>query len=436
MINNKVKKGIKKAALVWSVGIFFIFHLSFIYTLQAQSGLYVPSTKPVKNMQKALANPQAFYLLLVFNGGDATYTVADLDLLDSAYRIAFALDNPNLYTMTVESYGNADEQLGQQRVDAVVRYFSMRSRTKVPVRYARNPIRCSCHGDTTEVLRYEVPLATAVYDCADLPEARRMLNKSIPLQNAVLVTFRDNPDECVGTARGCFMPAEDSIVRGYYAWLALSKGSVYAIDNTKDTCPGGLEIKVEDHLDYRTIVERYKLIPHPKQLFVSAGYIVLKSNFSRRPDECEIDQKDSIFIRIPATPEQVAAKLRFFAKVKNAKGVEYKALPTRKMPGKGELVLQAPINISQFDTIYLGKRIKDGELKSYFYEVDSPTEAASFAVGRKFYVAYCVGKHGEYQLKKPLKDLFRIIPDQEEEAPAQKDKPKTKTPSNEEIIED
>lgn len=410
--------------------------LNFYFSIsQAQSGLYVPSVKSVKNMQKALTNPQIFCLLLSYQSDAADYSVEDLDLLDSAYRIAFSVNNPNLYTISVESFGGADTMLTQTRADRVLHYFSQRTHTTVPVRYAHNPIRCSCHGDSVETLRFEVPVSIALYDCDDLPESRQTFNKSIPLKNTVLVTFNNNPDECVGAARGCFMPAADSTVRGYYAWLSLAKGSVYSVDNTKDTCPGGLEITIEDHLDYRSVVERYNLIPHPKQLLVSAGYIVLKSNFSRFPGECELQQMDSIFVRIPATQEQIDAKLKFFAKVQGSKGIEYKALPTRRMPGKGELVLQAPVNISQFDTIYLGKRIKDGELKSYFFEVDSPTEAASFAVGKRFYVAYRVGKHGEYELKKLLRNLFRVVPDQEEESPVPV-KAKTKIPSSEEILED
>lgn len=383
----------------------------------AQSGLYVPSAKPVKNMQKALMNPETFHLLLAYHGNDSTYSVTDLDLLDSVYRIAFDINNPKLYTMTVESYVNNDEVLGNKRVESVVRYFAMRSssRSPFPIRYAHNPIRCSCHGDSVETLRFEVPTETAVYDCGQLPESRRKLNKSIDLTNTVLVTFRNDPDGCVGSVRGCYMPSEDSLVRGYYAQLAMTKGSVYAIDNTKDTCPGGMEIKIEDHLDYKTTVERYRLIPHPKQLLVQAGYVVISSNYGRGLDECEMEQKDSIFIRIPVTEDQVSAKLKFFAKEKTSRGVEYKALPTRKMPGKGQLMLQAPISVDQFDTIYLGKRISEKELKSYFYEVDSPTEAAAFAVGKRFFVAYTVGKHGEYELKKALKVLFRIVPEQEED---------------------
>jgi len=408
----------------------FTFHFS---PAHAQSGLYVPSAKPVKNIQKALVNPPTFCLLLSYQGNDSSYSVNDLDLLDSAYRIAFDVENPNYYTMTVESYGNADDSLGQRRVDGVVRYFSMRSYAPFPIRMANNPIRCSCHGDTVETLRFEVPVSTAVYDCAELPEARRKLNKSVPLENTVLVTFTNNPDECVGTARGCFMPSVDSLVRGYYATLFLAKGSVYSVAGTKDTCPGGLEVSIDDHLDYRQIVERYQLIPHPKQILVQAGFIVVSSNFSREIDECELEQKDSVFIRIPATPEQLASKLKFFAKVKTSRGLEYKALPTRKLPGKGDLVLQAPISVDQFDTIYLGKRIQVKELKDYFYEVDSPTEAAAFAVGKRFFVAYRVDKHGQYELKKALQNLFRIVPEQEEDI----EKPTGKVElKGEEIIED
>ena len=381
----------------------------------AQTGLYVPAKGPVRNMQKALHNPEVFYLLLCYEGSAPTYSVSDLDLLDSAYRIAFDVDNPMYYTMAVEAYGDGNEALGKERVDGVYRYFAMRGGQRFPVRVARNNIHCSCMGDTVETLRFEVPVATAVYNAAELPESRRLLNKSIALQNCVLVTFRNDPDECVGTARGCYVPAEDSIVRGYYASLSLAKGSVRAVDNTKDTCPSGLEITVEDHLDYRKVVEQYSLVPHRKQLIVQAGYIVIKSNWAQAIDSCTQPQKDSIFVRIPATPEQVAAKLKFFAKVKGKRGEEYRQLPTRKLPGRAELMLQAPINATQFDTIYVGKRIQEGELGRYFYSVDGPTEAAAFKVGDRYWVAYRVGKGGQYELKKHLMELFRVVPKQEEE---------------------
>lgn len=403
--------------------------------LRAQSGLYVPSVKPVRNMQKALTDPEVFHLLLKYPEGKAEYAEADLDLLDSAYNIAFSISNPMYYTMTIEGYGGDNETLTKNRMDGIYRYFAMRCHSPFPIRLARNPIHCSCQGDTVEVLRFEVPVTTAAYRYSELPEARRLLNKSIDLNGTVLVTFRNNPDDCVGAARGCYVPEHDTLVHGYYASLMLSKGSVYSVGNTKDTCPSGMSIQLEDHLNYRTVVEAYHLIPHRKQILAMAGYIVVKASLPVAADSCTEPQRDSIFVRIPATQEQVDAKLKFFAKVKTARGWEYKQLPTRKLPGKGQLTLQAPVNINQLDTIYLGKRIQEKELGKYFYQVDSPTEAASFAVGSRFYVASRPDKNGEPSLKKPLKSLFRIVPEQEEEAsPAPKAK-NTKQINPEEIID-
>ena len=314
---------------------FFMFvAMCWAFSLQAQTGFYVPSAKPVRDMQKALINPEVFHLLLCAQGDETTYSVADLDLLDSAYAIAFSQENPKLYTMTIEGYGGNNEDLTRQRVDAIYRYFAMRCHANFPIRYANNPIHCSCNGDTVEVLRYEVPVTTAVYRYAELPESRRLLNKSVDLKNSVLITFRNDPDECVGGARGCYVPRQDSTVYGYYASLLFTKGSVYAVENTKDTCPSGFTVKIDDYLDYKYIVDRYCLIPHRKQLLVQAGYIVVTGSWPMVGDSCSEAQKDSIFVRIPVTQEQMDAKLKFFAKVKTSRGMEYKQLPTRKVPGK------------------------------------------------------------------------------------------------------
>ena len=403
--------------------------------LSAQSGLYVPSLKPVKDMQRALAQPEVFFLLLQYQGQDEAFSVADLDLLDSAYGIAFNERTPMFYTMTIEGYAEGNETLAKHRADAVYRYFAMRSHAAFPLRKALNRIHSSCCGDTVETLLYEVPTSVMAYNAADLPESRRTLNKSIPLSNCVLVTFKNNIDECLGTARGCAVPAADSVIHGYYSSLRVARGAIYAEEGTKDTCPHTLRIDIEDHLDYRPLMDHYQLVPHRKQLIVMAGYVVYRSNFRRDPDECSEPQPDSIMVRVPATAEQLAAKLKFWAKVKTARGVEYKAMPTRKMPGKGQLALQAPLNITQLDTVYLGKRIEEKELSKYFYEVGNPNQAGAFAVGSRFYVAYSVDKQGRYQLKKPLRELFRIIPEQEEEEPLPADKGKGKR-DGEEIIED
>lgn len=394
-----------------------------------QTGVYVPGAKQPRNMQKALHNPEVFQLLLQFTPSASSYGDAELDMLDSAYRIAFNQNNPMLYTMTIESYGTADEQQARQRADAVYRYFAMRSHAKVPIRLARNPIHCSCMGDTAEVLRFEVPTATATYNCATLPSERLLLRAGVPLENTVLVTFRNNPDECVGAARGCYLPSSDCAIHGYYSQLLLKKGSIRSIDGTKDTCQSDMEIVVEDHLDYRQLLVDYHLIPHRKQILVMAGYVVLKPSLPIDVGSCTEPQGDSITLRIPATQEQVDSKLRFFAKVRTARGVEYRAIPTRKAPGKQLLALQAPLNVTQLDTIYLGKKIDEKELSKYFFQVDTPTEAASFKVGKKFYVASRPDKHGEAEMKKPLRQLFRPIVEQEDDLPGHQ----SATPKGEEI---
>lgn len=391
--------------------------LSFL-GLQAQSGIYIPSAKPIKDIQKAMQNPEQFCLLLNFLDADSTLSLSNLDLLDSVYRLAFDQYNPKLYTMLIEGYGS-DDSLTQRRVDAVYHYFAHRCHSPFPVRYAVNPIHCSCHGDTIERLRFEVPVSKSVFNQGELPEARLLLNKTISVRNSVLVTFRNNPDECIGLARGCYIPRQDSTIRGYYVSMDLKRGSVYAVDNTKDSCPPPLRIDIEEHLDYHALVERYFLIPHRKHLLVNAGYIVLNSNFRRTAEECSLPLLDSIYVRIPITQEQWDNKLRIFAKKYSEKGVEYKNLTTKKIKVKGtdNLYAQVAINPAQFDTLFLGKRVQPEEIDDYFYEVESNREVGSFKFGEDYYKAYSVDKHGDYELKKPFRALFRIIEEEEEEEP-------------------
>ena len=367
----------------------------------AQTGLYVPSKKPIRNMQKALQNPEVFQLLVAFPDGEADYSDPDLDMLDSAYRIAFDQANPMLYTMVIESYGTADRDVATRRADAIYRYFAMRCHASFPIRMARNPIHCSCHGDTAEVLRFEVPVSTAVYDCAELTGERLRLDGGQQLENTVLVTFRNDPDQCVGAARGCYVPQADSTVYGYYSSLVLPKGSIRSVLNTKDTCPSGFTVDIEDHLDYREFIDQYRLIPHRRQLLAMAGYVVIKAQWQADTDTCTEPLRDSIILRVPMTQEQMEAKLKFYAKVRTPRGVEYRAVPTRKTPGKGSMSMQGQLNIGQLDTIYIGKRIEDKEIDKYFHRVATDTEASAFEAGGRYYVASRPGRDGQPEIEAP-----------------------------------
>ena len=386
-----------------------------------QSGLHIPSEKPIKpkDLPRAWTNPEVFCLLLHFAEGDSSYRESDLDLLDSAYSVAFNRDNPRLYTMSIEAYGNGfDQDLMQARIESVYRYFTMRGHEVVPVRYAYNPIHCSCHGDTVELLRYEVPTDKQVYDCAELPSTRKILNKDIALDGALLVTFRDNPVECIGGSSGCFIPAQDSNIRAYYTQLILKKGSIYSVLNTRDECPPPVQISIDEHLDYQQMVEKYFLVPHRRNIILPIGYVVLHSSFNRQPDECT-HLTDSIFIRFPVTEEQLESRLRVYAKKYSSKGMEYKPLATKKIKGGPVLMLQGALNPTQFDTVFIAKRITEDEVSKYLYPADSPTEQGAVTImikgEERYFKPFRIDGKGQYEFKKLFRNMLRIIEDEEED---------------------
>lgn len=395
--------------------------LVMVASVAQTSGLHIPSEKPIKPKDLPLAwtNPEVFCLLLHFDEGDSAYREGDLDLLDSAYNIAFDKNSPRLYTMSIEAYGHGDDSaLMRMRVESVYRYFTMRGHEVMPVRYAYNPIHCSCHGDTVELIRFEVPTDKQIYDCADLPESRKMFNKSISLDGTVMVTFRHNPIECIGGNSGCFLPAQDSNIRAYYTQLILGKGSIYSVYNTKDECLPPVEISIEEHLDYKQFFEHYELVPHQRQIIIPIGYIVLRSSFNRKPGECQY-LSDSIFVRFPATEEQIESGLRVFAKKMGSRGVEYRQVSTKKVKGGSVLMIQAAINASQFDTIYLGKRITEEEVSKYLFSADSPTEQGAVTITVKgeerYFKPFRLNGRGEYDYRKPFRAMLRIVPTEEEE---------------------
>ena len=387
----------------------------------SQTGIYIPSAKPIKNMQKAMEHPEKFCLLINFSGSSSTYGVDALDWLDSAYRVTFAdRNNPKMYAMTIEGYSNS-ESLSEERVKNVYDYFAGRCYAPFPIRYAVNPIQCHCHGDTVEMVRYEVPVSRKAYNTSDLPASRKKLNNSISLDNCVLVTFANDPDACLGAARGCIVPSMDTTVRGYYASVFMKRGALYSVQDTKDSCPSDVNFSIEEHLEYKSIVEDYFLVPHRKQYIVQVGYIVLHSSIKREFGECSQALPDSIYVRFPVTQEQLDNKIRIFGKKYSSKGVEYKALTTKKMPSKVSLSVQAAINVSQLDTIFLGKRIQPNELDDYFYECKTDMEDGSFTAEGKHWKAYRLDKHGNYEIKKSLRELMRIVEDEVDEIEEQQE---------------
>ena len=163
------------------------------------------------------------------------------------------------------------------------------------------------------------------------------------------------------------------------AQLILKKGSIYAVDNTRDSCPPPVQISIDEHLDYQQIVEKYFLVPHRRNIILPVGYVVLHSSFNRAPEECAT-LTDSIFIRFPVTEEQLESHLRVYAKKYGSKGMEFKPLSTKKIKGGPVLMIQAALNPTQFDTIYIAKRITEEEVSKYLFPADSPTEQGAVTI--------------------------------------------------------
>ena len=159
-------------------------------------------------------------------------------------------------------------------------------------------------------------------------------------------------------------------------------------------------------------------MPHRRQIILPVGYVVLHSSFNRKPDECRY-LADSIFIRFPVTDEQVEGGLRIFAKKYTSKGTEFKSLPTKKIKGGPVLMIQGAINATQFDTIFLAKRIEPDEVTKYLYRADSPTEQGAVTIMVKgeeqYFKPFRVDSKGEYEFKKPFRALLRIIEAEEED---------------------
>jgi hypothetical protein len=381
-----------------------------------QSAIYYPNIKTLKpSAETGLLEPESLVLLLEYPQGQPSYNIEDIDLLDSVYRVAFSKTNPMMYTFVIEGYGTAaDKDLVRSRVDGVYNYFTGRCDAQFMIRIAPNPISSSCSGDSVEMVRYEVPTDRKYYDMAELPQSKQVFNK-IPLLDKVKITITNNPKACIGDFEGCSVPSKDSIIRSYYSSVTLAKGSLLRIKNTKDKCPDDVEFSIEEHLNYREILDKYFLVPHKRQIIIQTGFIVLHSNYKRDYNECSQALPDSIFVTFPVTQVQLENKIRIFAKKYTDNGAEYKGLPTKKLPSKVSLSVQAKIDPTQIDTIFLGKRIKVEEADDYFYKVKTDAEEGTITIGDKYYKPYRIDKEGNYELKKPLRALFRMENDAEEE---------------------
>ena len=125
----------------------------------AQTGIYIPSAKPVRNMQKALENPEVFCLLLHFDKTDSTLSLSDLDLLDSVFRIAFSTTNYHVFRAGIA----IAPPTSWRYYDTIYTERYMRTPNENPLGYDESPIGRAaqlhgalliCHGLADDNVHY------------------------------------------------------------------------------------------------------------------------------------------------------------------------------------------------------------------------------------------------------------------------------------------
>ena len=98
--------------------------------------------------------------------------------------------------------------------------------------------------------------------------------------------------------------------------------------------------------------------------------------------------------------------------------MEYKPLATKKIKGGPVLMLQGALNPTQFDTVFIAKRITEDEVSKYLYPADSPTEQGAVTImikgEERYFKPFRIDGKGQYEFKKLFRNMLRIIEDEEE----------------------
>ncbi len=392
----------------------FFFFALLLTQSKAQTGIYIPLAPGARPSLQEMQRPSQFEVLVSFEKGSMRYSLDAIDILDSVYKMSFAKENPHFYRLEITGYDDGDSinaennTLARDRVETVYNYFLARTKTTdYLVRTAYNEFYGSCGGIEKELVRYKVPVDFNYVSLINLKETEKTFGKNIPLSGKVRMKFISDTKACLGDFSNCYIPRQDTIIRSSYSNVMLSKGCLYQKLHTKDSCNSQLTFSIEEHLDHRKIIENYFLVPNPKQLIVQCGYFILRSDHKIKYGECKNALTDSIFLRFPATAEQLENKIKFIGKVYTDKDVQFKALKTKKISSKISPGIQCAINPTQIDTIFIGKRITEEELKDYFYPAKE-NEPGAFRAKGKFYKAFKYDKNGEMILRKEFEKLFRI----------------------------
>lgn len=81
-------------------------------------------------------------------------------------------------------------------------------------------------------------------------------------------------------------------------------------------------------------------------------------------------------------------------------------------------MIQGALNPTQFDTVFIAKRITEDEVSKYLFPADSPTEQGAVTITVKgeerYYKPFRINNKGEYEFRKLFRNMLRIIDEEEE----------------------
>ncbi len=361
--------------------------------------------------------PEKFEAFVCFSKGQSTYTEESLDILDSVYKIAFDKGNNKFYKITIIGYDDAEDlkesntNLARERAITIFNYFAGREGTEYIIRRTPSKSFHSCDGETEYIIKYKMPFDFKWENLNQKPQSERSLY-GVDLTSKAYILIENNPEECLGKFNDYYYPSQDTtLVSKSLSMLKMPKGALESLTHTKEELNDVMTLQFEEKLSFEEVTKNYNLVPHRRQYIISSGYFVVKSNHQPSYETCKLKDKFSqnITIRLPLEEQQIQARLRFYARTYNPNGTwDYKAVTTSKERDR-ETKMEAitgSFSAFQLDTIYVGKKIDEKEMRDYFYPAKEGEPGAFQAMGG-WLKPYKLDKRGSIVMKKQMQLILR-----------------------------
>lgn len=373
-------------------------------------------TTRVDGRERRQTYPVRIDALICFEPSKDRFLLDALYTLDSLYNMVFKNNTDRFYKVTIVGYDDGEpiseesSKLARQRAISVFNYFSSREETEYIVKTTASSYFTSCKGNVDCFIRYKVPFDFKWINLFKKSEQERKFN-DVSLERKCHVIIEEDAEACLGVFFDYYVPERDTTLFGNIAKIKFHKGSISKTLHTKDTLKYSCSITFKEVLSFEDLTQNYHMIPHNKQRIINAGYFVVDSPQKPTLGECETPENypDSIFITVPLEEHQVKGNLKFYTKQINAKGeLEYRMIPTKRERDKETKTtfLVGTLNAFQCDTIYLGRKIPEKEMKDYFYP-SREGEPGAFHLEDVWIKPYRLNKRGEMEMKEKMMPILR-----------------------------